>query len=207
MKKGEEKSPCSYSLFDKIKILRSNLFWKFVDIFSCKLKKIAEIYERVVVTEYNREIEKFGISKSKRVLHIGCGSYPITAFVLANNNIEKIVGIDKSKFSIKSAKNIISNRGLSNQVMLKYGDGVNFPLKDFDTIIISSCSIPKWKILENIFNNAPSNCKIIAREQPGPSKVVSECIKVYSDKINFINKIDNRAFPTSKWESYCIIKK
>jgi len=207
MKKREKKTPCYYSFFNKIKILRSNLFWKVVDISSCRIKKIAQIYEKVVITEYNREIEKFSIYKSKKILHIGCGSYPVTAFILANNNIKKIVGIDKSKFSIKSAKKIISHKGLDKQIIVKCGDGSSFPLKGFDTIIISSCSIPKWQILENIFNNAPSNCKIIAREQPGPSRVVTECIKEYRDKINFVNKIDNKAFPTSKWESYCVIKK
>jgi len=207
MNKKGGKTIYSYSLFDKTKIFNSNLFWKIVDILSCKIRKIAKIYDKLIITEYMREMEIFEISESKKILHIGCGAYPITTFALSTVNDRKIVGIDKNHAAIKRATKVISDKNLDECVSVKYGDGSNFPLEGFDTIIVSSCSIPKYKILEHLFDNAPSKCKIIVREQPGPGKLVSGYIDLYHDKVNVIKKIDNNAFPTSKWDSYCIIKK
>jgi len=207
MNKGEKKPPYSYSLFDMIKIWQSNLFWKVVDILAYKLTKVAKIYDKLIIKEYIREMEIFEISKSKKILHIGCGSYPITSFTLSNMNSGKIVGIDKSNNAIKRATRFISDKNLDECISIKYGDGSNFPLGGFDTIIVSSCSIPKYRILEHLFDNAPSNCKIIVREQPGLGNLVSEYIKLYDDKIDVVKKIDNNAFPTFKWDSYCVVKK
>ncbi len=207
MNKGEKKPYYSYSLFNKIRIWRSNLFWKVVDILSCKLTKVAKIYDKLIIKEYIREMEIFEISKSKKILHIGCGSYPITSFTLSNMNSGEIVGIDKSNNAIKRATRFISDKNIDEHISIKYGDGSNFPLDDFDTIIVSSCSIQKHAILEHLFENAPKNCKIIVREQSGLAHLVSDYIELYRDNISFEKKIEHNAFQTAKWESYCLIKK
>ena len=129
MNKGEKKPSYSYSLFDTIKIWRSNLFWKVVDILSCKLTKVATIYDKLIIKEYIQEIERFEISKSKKILHVGCGSYPITLFTLSNMNSGEIVGIDKSNNAIKRATRFISDKNLDECISIKYGDGSNFPLE------------------------------------------------------------------------------
>ncbi len=206
MNNGEKKLPYSYSFYDKIKIWQSNLFWRVVDILSFKLTKVAKIYDNVI-KEYEREIEIFEISESKKILHIGCGSYPITAYTLSNMSKGEIVCIDKSNKAIKRSVRYISDKNLNERISIKHGDGASFPLEGFDTIIISSCSIPKFRILEHLFNNAPPNCKIVVREQPGPGNFVSEYIELCSDKVDVVKKVDNKAFPTAKWDSYCLLKK
>lgn len=207
MVEREDKSVYRYTFPDRFKIKISNFFWKIIDILSCKIQKIGKIYDKLIMKEYLRETEIFEISKSKRILHIGCGSYPITSVTLSSINDGEIVGIDKSLSAITRATKIISNKNLGDRVSVKYGDGSNFPLEGFDTIVVSSCSIPKYKILEHLFEDAPSNCKIVVREQFGPNHLVSDYIKLYNDKVSILKKIDNSAFPTSKWESYCLLKK
>jgi len=203
----EEKSVYYYSFYDKAKIKYSNLFWKIVDILSCKSKTVANINDKFVAKEYANEIEVFDICKSKKILHIGCGSYPITSMTLSSIDGSKIVGIDISQEAVDRAKKLVSKRKLDDRIKIDYGDGSSYPLDGFDAIIVSSCSIPKYKILEHLFENAPSKCKIIVREQYGPNSLVSDYIKLYKDKIGVLNKIDNNAFPTSKWESFCLVKK
>ena len=207
MIRQEEKHVYSYTSLDKFKIKRSNFFWKIVDITSCKIPKIAKIYEKSIIKEYLQEEDLFEISKSKKILHIGCGSYPLTCIALSNINNGKIVGIDNKHANVNRALKIISNKGLGERVSLRYGDGSSFPLSDFNTIIVSSCSTPKSKILEHIFENAPSNCKIIIREQVGLEKLVLDYIDLYKDKLDVIEEIYNNAVLTSKWTSYCVVKK
>lgn len=142
----------------------SNYFWKFVDLVACKNKIIAEKYERIIGEEYKKEYKTFKILKYHKALHIGCGAYPLTEITLSNIPGKEIVGIDKNPKAVASARNIIQNKKLDKKIKIRHGNGINYSVNGFDIIIISSCSTPKEKILENIFKNAKENCIIIVRE-------------------------------------------
>ena len=194
-----------YSLIDKFNITRFNFFWKTVDYIACKIKRFAEIYENNISKEYEREGKLFNISESKNILHIGCGSYPVTAITLAKYNGSQVVGIDTDPRAIKLATKVINKKKLQDKIRINLGDGRTYPLDKFDTIIISSCSIPKIEILKYIFKKAKLNCKIIVRELYGISKAVVDCINLH-ENIEIKNRIDNHPFPTSKWESFYLVK-
>jgi 2-polyprenyl-3-methyl-5-hydroxy-6-metoxy-1,4-benzoquinol methylase len=202
----EKNYPISdYSFRIRFNISRYNYFWKAIDFIACKIKRFAKIYENTISKEYIKEGEIFKISESKNVLHIGCGSYPVTAITLARLNGSKVVGIDIDARSIKMANNIINKKNLQDKVTINIGDGRSYPLEDFDTIIISSCSVPKIDILKHIFKTAKINCKIIVREIYGASDAVVDCVNLYKN-IEIKNRIGNNPFPTSRWESFCLIK-
>jgi 2-polyprenyl-3-methyl-5-hydroxy-6-metoxy-1,4-benzoquinol methylase len=194
-----------YSFVTKFNISRFSYFWKAIDFIACKIKRFAKVYENSISKEYKKEGNLFNISESKNTLHIGCGAYPVTAITLAKLNGGRVVGIDIDKRAIKMATDIINKKNLQDKITIQMGDGRNYPLKEFDTIIISSCSIPKIEILTHIFKTARNNCKIIVREIYGASKSVEDCINLH-DNIEIINRIGNHPFPTSRWESFCLIK-
>lgn len=195
-----------YSLRDRYKIKKSNLFWKFIDNLSFMNKKIGDIYEKAISKEYEEEIKKFNLKNSKNILHIGCGAYPISAIIFSKIKDSKIVAIDKNKNSVKKAKKIIKEKNLKDKVIIKKGKGEKFSVKEFDTIIVSGCSTPKTEILKNIFENAKKNTRIIVREQGEISNIILEIAENYKD-IKIQKKIKNNPFPTSSWESFYILKK
>ena len=196
-----------YNFFDVFTIKNTNFFWIVVDNLSYKLEKLGNLYEKTISKSYVKETEIFDISGSKNILHIGCGAYPITTITLAKFNGGNIVGIDKNPKAVEKADEIIRKKGFSNRVKIEKGDGESYPVDKFDAIIVSSCSIPKSKILENLFNSAKKDCKIIVRERFGPSKLVSSYINNYACSINFVNRIHNYAFPTFRWDSFYLLKK
>jgi len=194
-----------YSFRTKFNISRYNYFWKAIDFVACKIKRFAKIYENTISKEYIREGELFKISEAKNILHIGCGSYPVTAITLAKLNGSKVVGIDTDEKAIRMANDVVNKNNLQDKISIDIGDGRSYPLEKFDTIIISGCSVPKIDILKHIFKSANINCKIIVREIPGASDSVMDCINLHKN-IKIINRIGNHPFPTSKWESFCLIK-
>jgi 2-polyprenyl-3-methyl-5-hydroxy-6-metoxy-1,4-benzoquinol methylase len=194
-----------YSFKTKFNISRYNYFWKAIDFIACKVKRFAKIYENTISKEYIREGNLFKISESKNILHIGCGSYPVTAITLAKLNGSNVVAIDVDARAIKMATKVINKKKLQDTVSINIGDGRNYPLEGFDTIIISSCSVPKIEILKHIFKSAKINCKIIVREIYGASNSVEDCINLHKN-IEIIDRIGNHPFPTSKWESFYLIK-
>lgn len=142
----------------------SNIFWKVVDSLACKSSFISNKYEKIIGREYEIEYKQFKIPKYQKVLHIGCGAYPLTEITLSDLPGKKIVGIDKNPKAVVCANKLILKKGLESKIDIIHGNGIDFPIKGFDFIIISSCSHPKEKILENIFKNADKNCKIVFRE-------------------------------------------
>ena len=153
-----------YSLKELYKIKKANIYWKIFDLLACKLPKLAKIYNKTIGKAYRVEREKFSLQDSKNILHIGCGSYPITAMVLAEMDDVNIVTIDNKDNSIKQANEIIKKYDLNDRITAKKGDGTKYPLDKFDTIIVSGCSFPKIQVLEHVFKNAKPDSRIIVRD-------------------------------------------
>lgn len=188
-----------------IEKLRTNTFWHCVDIVACKFKKFAEFYKKTVGREYRKEAIKFDLSKAKNILHVGCGSYPISAMTFADMNGAKIVTIDINQKSIKLANEILDKEDFNGRITADIGDGSKYPLEKFDTIVISSCSVPKNEVIEHVLKDAKPQSKIIIREAYSSVDALIDRINSHDD-IKIMDEIVARPFPTSRWKSFCLMK-
>ena len=110
-----------YSFREQFHINKTNLFWKTIDWLAYKINYAAKIYDRTVGNEYRNERKKFDLTKSKKILHIGCGSYPITAMVLAEIDGAKVVTIDNNVRAVKRAKEVIKRKNLNGKIKVEFG--------------------------------------------------------------------------------------
>ncbi len=170
------------------------------------MEKFAQLYEKSISKEYKRESKMFDISASKNILHIGCGAYPVTAMTLEKMNGKKIVAIDSNPKAIELAKQVINKKKINDKISIENGDGTNYPVKEFDAIIISGCSVPKIQVLKHVINTAKPNSKIIVRELFRTSSLITQIINSY-ENIELIKKITNTPFPFFRWKSFYLIKK
>jgi precorrin-6B methylase 2 len=190
---------------DKLSRYRANYLWYYVDLISCKCDYVANIYEKYIGRQYEKEIDAFNLKKHKKILHIGSGAYPISIMTLSKNNGSKIVGIDRNKFSVDLAKQTIKKKKIKN-IQIFNSNGLEYPINDFDLIIISGCSVPKISVLENIFKNCKKGCKIIIREGLSTINSIYELIDKYPD-INILNRLKCSPAPYFDWESFYLEKK
>lgn len=186
----------------------SNYFWVITDILSNKIDKFAEIYEKTVGSEYKREYKTFGISQDKKILHVGCGAYPMTEITLAKLFGAEVTGIDKNPNAVKLAEEVIHKYKLDNKIKIEQGDGANYSASKFDVIIISSCSHPKVKILHHIFKYAKKHSIIIVRELDIATNAILECIDSHKDII-LEKRIHHTAplFLPTGWDAFFLIKR
>jgi len=69
---------------------------------------------------------------------------------------------------------------------------------------VSGCSVPKIKVLEHIFKDAKPQSKIIIRTSYLTESIINS---LNPDRdITIVKKIGNHPFPTSRWESFYLIK-
>jgi hypothetical protein len=205
VKQGELNIRYNYSFIQSFNIKKSNLFWRFVDILACRMKRVALLYEEIIGVAYREEKEKFVLSNSKKLLHIGGGDYPITAIILSEKNDVNITIIDNNRRAVKAANKVLKKKSLNGKIKALKGDGSNFSLNGFDAIIVSGCSVPKVKVLEHILKDSEPNCKIIIRDS---YLNIEKFINNMNPKQNIIiiDKLKFYPFPTSYWYSYYLEK-
>ena len=109
------------------------------------------------------EIKLANISKNDRILHVGCGPLPATSIILAKETGAKITGIDYNPNSVKQAKFFISKYHLSDQIQIIHADAIQFPVDNFDLILLSQGIKPRKKILEQISKSIKPNMRVIYR--------------------------------------------
>ena len=95
---------------------------------------------------------------------------------------------------------------MNGKISVELGEGINYPLKGFDTIIASGCSLPKIQVINHILQNSDKKSTIIIRESYYKDKIIKDIIKNFGD-VELIRKINNHAFRTSNWYSFYITKK
>lgn len=186
----------------------SNFFWEIADIWSYKNAKIAKYYNKSIGWEYTEEYRECEITPDSAVLHIGCGSYPLTEIMLAQINVRRVVGIDKNPLTVQRAQEVIRRRNLQGKIAIIHGDGLNYPVEEFDVIIISSCSLPKVQILEHLFTAAKPHSKIIVREVDIATNEIVKSIESHQG-IVLDKRMRHNPFPFFApvgWTTYCLRK-
>jgi hypothetical protein len=182
----------------------SNYYWYIIDNLTFKLDKFADkYYKKSIGKEYYKEYKAFGILNNNNVLHIGSGAYPLTEITLAETIGANVVGIDSSIKAVDSANYIVTKKELHDKIIIKHGNGIDYPVIDFDVIIVSSCASPMIKIIKHIFKSAKVNTKIIIREMETSIKPIESHIEKQNN-VFFLEKIDHNPFPFIKpfgWKS------
>lgn len=138
----------SYVLFEKIAIKFNIISLNYLDLYAELVKK---------------EIKMTKITSKDSVLIIGCGTLPSTSLLISIETKAKIVAIDKDKKAIEGAKTFLSNIQMKNKIILKYADGLDYPLNDFNVIFILYGVKNLEKIIDHLYLKANSNSKIIVR--------------------------------------------
>lgn len=185
------------------KFLRFNncIMWYLLEMMVVKndffLKIYNTFYEHTINKIIEEEIKIADICKDDKVLHIGCGPFPITAMCLRKITGADVVTIDKRSLAVSLAKNYLKNKKIEG-INIFCDSGESFPIKDYDVIVITSSVGPRQNVLENVFENSYNKCRVICRELSLVDKSTLEYIKNvdwYIDK-----KIDHKP----DWSSYIV---
>ena len=75
----------------------------------------------------------------------------------------KIIAIDKDKKAINEAKIFLSNKNMNSKIELKYANGLDYPLDEFDVIIILYGVKNLEKFFDYMYDNVKTDARIIVR--------------------------------------------
>lgn len=112
---------------------------------------------------YLKEIKMTKVSSKDKVLHIGCGMLPTASVFIAEETNAKVVGIDNNNKTLKFAQQFVNKSGLSDLIKIEYGDGVEYPVQDFDVIFIAINVWPIDTVLKHLLSQIKKDTRIICK--------------------------------------------
>jgi D-arabinose 1-dehydrogenase-like Zn-dependent alcohol dehydrogenase len=109
------------------------------------------------------EIKKAKISSTDKVLLIGCGIFPSTSLVITEETNVKLTCIDNNIKAVKLAQLYIAKKNIDDKIDIKFGDGINYQVQDFDIIFITINVWPINQILNHLTKSMKTGSKLICR--------------------------------------------
>ncbi len=119
-------------------------------------------YSKMIETE----AKLAGLKPGMKVLHIGSGHLPLTAFCLGSWGYE-VEALDNDLQAVSSGKNMIESSGLGSRIKIKQGDGTEVNCSDFDAVWISLHVFPKEEVLRRVISTLKEGGKVIYRNPRG----------------------------------------
>jgi 2-polyprenyl-3-methyl-5-hydroxy-6-metoxy-1,4-benzoquinol methylase len=139
-----------------------------------KLHKLIPFYLDFYQEIVENEIRLADISKDDKILHIGSGPIPATSMLIAEKTKTHVTGIDKDFHFVKQALKCVSDQGFSENNQIIHADALDFPVDNFDLIIISQGVKPCNQILKNIAKNMKKDGRVIYRTTSSISGELTE---------------------------------
>ncbi len=122
-------------------------------------------YKRMV----RKEMEVSCMSSEKKILQIGCGSYPFTAITMASEGIP-VDAVECDPKAYNSAKEIIKQKGLEDKINLILSNGSNLDYSQYDIVHVSLHVHPKKDLLLQILHQLSDHGALLYRN---PHKAIT----------------------------------
>lgn len=153
---GSKIKPGSLKIFMDISFV---LFEKIAFSF----EKISSIYLDMYKEMVQKELNMIKNTQKDNILVIGTGTLPATPMLIYSKTKSKITAIDIDKKAVKKSSEYVRNFNLQDRIKVLQGDGVFFPLKDFDVIFVLYGIRNQKEMINNLSKNIGKSTKIILR--------------------------------------------
>ena len=141
----------------------SDFMFFVIEKIAVKMKKLLPLYLKYYDDIANKEIDIANISSSDKFLHMGVGSLPSTSILIAKKTGATAIGIDRNSSSVKEANLCIHLFNLDGIAQIKNEEAMNFPVKNFDVIIVSQGIEPRDEILKYVSQSMKDDARVILR--------------------------------------------
>lgn len=143
-----------------------------------------------------REIELADIKSEDRILNIGCGALPFTAYYLALLSGAKVIAVDIDEQALTGAQKSLGKAAENNDLELEiknYSGKQAVENCDFDVVVAALQTENKAEILQHLSHNKPGQSwKFVVRE---PRPKFADQYDSLTDSISPADKI-KQYFPT-----------
>jgi len=158
-----EKAVDSSGFVVRFRRISSCLGFTLLEIFATRMNLFDQLLTQWRKPVFSKEIHLLNISSDETVLHLGCGALPSAAVFIAQEKNVHVVGIDNNKIAVRLAQSYIKKKQLSDRITIAYGDGVSYPVQQFDVIFIAINVWPIDRVLMHIVGTMKPTARILCK--------------------------------------------
>jgi len=160
---GQTQDKNQGSEFDKGRRIVSCYSFTLLEILATQFT----FFERLLMTwrtpVFSKEVDALHLTSGEKVLHLGCGSLPTASLLIAQEAPVNVVGIDNNKIAVRLAQHFIKRKNLTSSITIQYGDGTDFPIKDYDVIFVAINVWPLDKVLRHLATATKPSARILCK--------------------------------------------
>lgn len=144
---------------------RKILFYEFIflEFLAIKIDFFYKLLMKWRKPVFLKEIKMAKVTAKDKVFFIGCGMLPSTPLLIAEETNATVVTIDNNKRAYLIGKEYVKRKNLSDKVIVEYGDGVNYPIQDFDVIFIAINVWPIDEVLRHLSKNMKPTARVMCK--------------------------------------------
>ena len=154
-------------------------YWPLFGKIYCNL-----FYTKLV----KKELKAAGIESESSILHIGCGSLPMTALGLGELGYS-VTGVDSDKQAVKLAQKVVNRRELASKIKIKKTDGGAPDSDDFAGIWVSLHAMPKKELISKLMDDLSLGQKLVFRNPKGSLDLVYPRIEIADSSLFLVQKL------------------
>ena len=183
---GSKTKPGSFKFF-------MDISFAFFEKIAFKFEKISSIYLEIYEEMVEKELSMIKTSKEHLILVVGSGTLPATPIIIAHKTNAKITSIDIDEKAVKESNRYIRNLNLQDKINIIPGDGVDYPLKNFDIIFVLYGMRKQKEIIDHLSKNIKQSTKVIIRTilKDGKAKIDDNYLDL-SEYFEIKNNVQSR---------------
>lgn len=124
-------------------------------------RKIMFVYYTPII---KKELKLAQLNSGEKVLFIGGGYMPCSAILFQKLSDTNITIIDNDEDTICYAKHLIDSLNLNDKITIKYCDGKEMVIKEFDMVHIAMQVSPKNSVFKHVYKNMKNGAKLLIRQ-------------------------------------------
>ncbi len=129
-----------------------------------KSKLFIHVYGHCYKEVVKKEAILAKITSEDRVLNIGCGGIPYTAFQIVKQTGAKVWAVDNDPKAAEAADFCVSNMNMQDQIIIDCLDGAGKIPYPFDVAIVALQAEPKKDILYSLMNQGKAKGRLVFRK-------------------------------------------
>ena len=138
-------------------------FTRILEKVSAQFPSLTKGFIRYYEPVIEEEIRLGEISREDKILFIGGGAIPATAYGIHGKTGAAIDVIDRDSCAVRCAEKLTERLGLSKGIRVFREDGKRIDTKGYTVVLIALQACPQKEIVENALSNSKEGTRVIVR--------------------------------------------
>jgi len=143
--------------------MTGRLIGKIENLIAHSLPALGMLYgKKFYDSLVRKELDLARLKPGGSILHVGCGSLPLTALMLARHGFS-VTAVDRDRRAVAAATEFVRSQRREACIHVQQADGETIDASPYDAVWVSLHVFPRRRVLRNLLENMRPEAKLVYR--------------------------------------------